>query len=71
MEKQDVNQILEQMEEELGRVSDIVKLLDTISETGYMAEIAQYIYIITHLLDKKIDNIETLRIKLRIACVNY
>ena len=71
MDRKEINQLLESIEEHTMQVLETADLLDILCNAQCVDEAGKYLYILTKYLKNECDKIEEERIKLKIACLEY
>jgi len=70
MERTEIKQLFETMEERTMRILEIADFLKTVSDESMIDETGKFIYILADLLFKECDRLDIERVQLRTVCLD-
>lgn len=70
MNKEIIKSHLEKMDEVLDSIYDIAYFLNKICESDFTADCANHLYILTNLLNEKLEKIDDIEFELKKHCLN-
>ena len=71
MDRKEINQLLENIEEHVMQILETADLLDILCNAQCIDETGKYLYIITKYLKNECDKLEDDRLKLKTECLEY
>lgn len=70
MERNELKQLLDTMEERTIHILELTELMDILANDSIIDEASKYFYLITDILHKECDRLDIERAQLKIACLD-